>query len=200
LIVALHGRGGREPDLITSVEALDPERRYDALSLRGPHPLGDGFEWFQAPEAVPFPEPAAPATGSTPELAAFAATLREAVAAVDAALARLGPQHPPERTVVVGYSQGAALAYLLALRAERPRPAGLVAIAGFLLAVPGLELDLAHPPARVAIVHGTNDDVVPVGHGRAPRDRLTAAGAEVRYVEHALGHGFDPAVLAGWLR
>ncbi len=68
--------------------------------------------------------------------------------------------------------------------------------------VPGFELDLAPPLPPVAIGHGTYDDVIGVEWGRAARDTLTAAGADVLYRESPMGHSIDPGFLeeiAAWL-
>jgi dipeptidyl aminopeptidase/acylaminoacyl peptidase len=45
--------------------------------------------------------------------------------------------------------------------------------------------------ARVLIIHGRDDDVIPVGQSRALRDGLLRAGRDVEYVETPTG-GHDP--------
>lgn len=110
---------------------------------------------------------------------------------------------PAERTVLGGFSQGAVMTYALGLGAGRPRPAGLVALSGFMPSVPGFELDLASPLPRVAIGHGALDPVIGVEWGRDARARLEAAGAEVTYRESPhMGHSIDPLVfreLPAWV-
>ncbi len=44
--------------------------------------------------------------------------------------------------MIGGFSQGAAMAWVLSLGPGRPRPAGLLAMSGFIPAVPGLGLGL----------------------------------------------------------
>ena len=45
---------------------------------------------------------------------------------------------PPSRTVLGGFSQGAVMAYALALAGSMPRPAGMIALSGFIPTVEGL--------------------------------------------------------------
>ena len=91
-----------------------------------------------------------------------------------------------------GFSQGCAMAYALALYRGRPRPDALLAMSGFIPSVEGYELDLVSPFPRIAIVHGALDDTIPVQWGRAARETLEEAGAEVLYREWPIGHWIDP--------
>jgi phospholipase/carboxylesterase len=55
----------------------------------------------------------------------------------------------------------------------------------------------------VAIAHGTGDPIIGVEWGRAARDALRSAGADVTYVESPVGHTLDPRELprlAEWVR
>jgi len=68
--------------------------------------------------------------------------------------------------------------------------------------VPGFELDLEPPFPQIAIGHGTRDPVIGVEWGRAARETLTRAGADVLYREYPLPHAVDPSFLdelATWL-
>jgi phospholipase/carboxylesterase len=100
-----------------------------------------------------------------------------------------------EQTVLGGFSQGSVMAYALALGAGRPRPAGILALSGFMPEVEGLELDLSPPLPPVAIGHGVYDPVIPVEWGRRARERLEQAGADVLYREYPLPHAVDPSFL-----
>ena len=95
-----------------------------------------------------------------------------------------------------GFSQGAVMAYALGLGAGRPRPAGLIALSGFMPTVPGFALDLTAALPRVVIGHGTLDPVISVDWGRRARDVLTDAGADVYYLESPrMAHSIDPVLL-----
>jgi predicted esterase len=101
---------------------------------------------------------------------------------------------PADRVVLGGWSQGAAVAALLGLAAGRARPAALLVLGGS-LALHAVELDLRPPLPRVAIAHGTDDDVVPVAAARNLRALLELAGADVLYRETGVGHELDQAVV-----
>jgi phospholipase/carboxylesterase len=88
------------------------------------------------------------------------------------------------------------MAWAMTLTPDRARPAGVMAMSGFIPQVGGFELDdsrLAGLP--VAISHGTLDPVIAVDFGRAARDRAEAAGAGVEYHETPVGHTLDPDVV-----
>jgi phospholipase/carboxylesterase len=97
--------------------------------------------------------------------------------------------------VLGGFSQGAVMSYALGLGKGRPRTRALIALSGFIPAVEGWEPDLEPPFPPIAIAHGTYDAVIPVEFGRAARDRLETAGAEVWYRESPIEHSIDPQVL-----
>ena len=100
---------------------------------------------------------------------------------------------PLDRTVLGGFSQGTVMAYSVGLGPDRPQPAGILAMSGFMPIVDGFELGLADRSSLpVMIEHGANDPVIVADWGREARDRLTAAGAHVEYQEHPGGHHIDP--------
>jgi phospholipase/carboxylesterase len=101
----------------------------------------------------------------------------------------------PERTVLGGFSQGAMMSYALGLGVDRPRPAGIIALSGFVPTVEGFELDLERPLPPIAIGHGTYDPVIGVEWGRRAKDLLEQAGADVLFRESPLPHAVDPAFL-----
>lgn len=177
-LVLLHGRGADEHDLFPLLDYLDPERRLDGVTVRGPLSLPPGgAHWYRL------------AGLGTPDLATFAPTFDTASAWLD------GLGYPPERLVLGGFSQGAVMAYALGLAAGRPRPRAIVALSGFLPTVPDYPLDLSAPLPRVAIGHGVHDQVIGVEWGRQAKERLEQAGAEVLYRESPVDHTIDPHFL-----
>jgi phospholipase/carboxylesterase len=108
------------------------------------------------------------------------------------------------RTVIGGFSQGSVMSYALGLGADRPAPAGIIALSGFMPRVPGFQLDLeSRDGLPVAIGHGTQDPVIGVEYGREARRLLSDAGLSVTWRESPMMHGVDPAYLAeleDWLR
>jgi phospholipase/carboxylesterase len=95
------------------------------------------------------------------------------------------------------------MSYALGLAAERPRPAAIIALSGFVPEVPGFALGLDQRAGLpVAIGHGTHDPVIGVEFGRQARALLEGAGADVRYRESPMPHSIDPGYLSelrGWL-
>jgi phospholipase/carboxylesterase len=188
--VLIHGRGADEHDLFPLADALDPERRLAAVLPRGPLRLPPGGAHWYVVHEVGRPDPAT----FLPTYAALGGWLDATAAAHEVA---------SDRVVIAGFSQGAVMSYALGLGAGRPRPAGIIALSGFVPVVAGFDLDL---PGRaglpVAIGHGTLDPVIEVGFGRSARDQLEGAGLVVRYQESPMPHSIDPAFLGelrGWL-
>jgi len=172
-LVLLHGRGADEHDLYPMLDALDPERRLHGYTPRGPLALPPGgAHWYVVPR-VGYPDPA---------------SFAESYALLTDWLDEL----PYERIVLGGFSQGAVMAYAAGLGEGRPRPAALVVSSGFIPTVEGWRPDLSPPFPPIAIAHGTYDSVIPVEFGRAARDMLAAAGADVVYRESPIDHSVDP--------
>ena len=189
-LVLFHGRGTDENDLFPLLDMLDPERRMLGATARGPLSLPPGGQHWYIVRQVGFPDHDT-----------FHSTYAEASNWLDDFLERHAV--PPERTVLGGFSQGGVMSCALGLGEGRPRPAGIIALSGFIPAVDGFELDLENARGLpVAIGHGSHDPVISVDFGRDARDRLTAAGAEVTYRETPMAHSVDPGFareLPSWL-
>ena len=188
-LVLFHGRGASEHDLFPLLDMLDPERRLVGVTPRGPLALPPGGAHWYVVRQVGFPDP--DTFGPTYDL-------------VSRWLDRLTEQTgiPLERTVLGGFSQGAVMSHALGLGAGRPRPAGIVALSGFIPVVDGFEPDLSPPLPPIAIGHGTLDPVISVDFGRRARATLEGAGADLLYREYPLPHTIDPRFLdelQGWL-
>lgn len=176
-LVLLHGRGADERDLLPFLDLLDPQRRLLGLTPGGPLSLPPGGRHWYAVARVGFPDPDT-----------FAASYELLQRELDV---------PWERTIVGGFSQGAVMAYALALGEGRPTPAGLLAMSGFVPTVPGVwEPDLDRPGLPVFITHGRRDPVIDVGFGRRAAALLKEAGVPVEYHETDAAHHVDPRVLA----
>jgi phospholipase/carboxylesterase len=189
-LLLFHGRGTDEHDLYPLLDALDPYRRLLGATARGPLSLPPGGAHWYAVRRIGFPDHDT-----------FHSTYPLVTSWVDSLLSEHGIPH--ERTILGGFSQGAVMSYAAALGAGRPRPAGVLALSGFIPTVEGFEIDLAGCEGLpVAIGHGTHDPVIPVSFGHEARDRLVAAGADVTWRESPITHTVDPAFLTelpGWL-
>jgi phospholipase/carboxylesterase len=163
---------------------LDQSRRLVALLPRGPLSLPPGGAHWYAVRRVGYPDPAT-----------FLPTFERLAFWLDAVLVDAGV--PIDRAVVGGFSQGAVMAYSLALAAGRPRPAGVIAMSGFIPRVEGFHLALEDRSGLpVFISHGTNDSVIGVQWGQTARDRLAASRLDVTYREDPVEHTISPTALA----
>jgi phospholipase/carboxylesterase len=110
----------------------------------------------------------------------------------------------PELTVLGGFSMGTVMSHALALGADRPPPAGILAFSGFVPQVDGWEPDLAaRRSLRAFVAHGRSDPIIQVEFGRRAREVLASAGLDVEYHESAAAHQIDPAHIPaaiGWLQ
>jgi phospholipase/carboxylesterase len=92
------------------------------------------------------------------------------------------------QAIVAGFSQGCALTLALGLRrSDRPRPAGLLAMSGFLPQRDELEYDFSSAPP-VFVQHGVADPTISVEHGRQGATRLAAEDVPVVYREYPMAH------------
>lgn len=182
-LVLLHGRGADEDDLFPLLDVLDPERRLVGITPRGPLSLPPGGAHWYAVREIGFPD-----------RSTFWPTYELLTGWLDALLEDHGVTH--EQLVIGGFSQGTVMSYAAGLGAGRPRPAGIIALSGFMPTVEGFELDLADRSGfPVAIGHGAADPVIGVQWARQAHERLDAAGANVTYEEHPGAHQIDPLFL-----
>jgi phospholipase/carboxylesterase len=190
LLVLFHGRGADERDLFPLLDLLDPEGRLLGVTPRGPLRLPPGGAHWYAVQEIGYPDPGT-----------FTATYALVSEWLDDLVASVGV--PSERVVLGGFSQGAVMTYSLGLGQGRARPAGLIALSGFMPTVPGFGLDLGPPLPRVAIGHGALDAVISVEWSRKAHASLLSAGADVTFHESSqLGHSIDPVFfrqLPAWL-
>lgn len=190
-LVLIHGRGADENDLFPLFDMLDPERRLLGVCPRGPLSLPPGGAHWYAVYRVGFPDPET-----------FFPTYTRLASWLDGFLAERGIAH--DNTVIGGFSQGAVMSYALSLGPDRPRPAGTIALSGFLPTVDGFDLQLdglaGYP---VAIGHGTHDPIITADFGRDAKARLEGAGADVTWRESPMPHTIDPNYiddLVPWLK
>jgi phospholipase/carboxylesterase len=182
-LVLFHGRGADENDLFPLLDFLDPERHLVGAAPRGPLSLPPGGAHWYVVREIGFPDEETFATSY--ELAGgWLAAFAEETGV------------PPEQTMLGGFSQGAVMTYALSLGRGRPRPAGLIALSGFIPTVEGFELDLSTPLPPTAIGHGTYDPVISVDWSRRAKQQLDEAGADVLYREYPLSHAIDPRYLS----
>jgi phospholipase/carboxylesterase len=98
-----------------------------------------------------------------------------------------------QHTVIGGFSQGAALALHTGLRYPH-RLGGVILLSGELLLADSLA-DERHPAnvdTPILMLHGTEDEAVPLEDARRSRDRLRELGYKVDWHEFPTGHAVSP--------
>jgi len=101
----------------------------------------------------------------------------------------------PDRTYLMGFSQGAALSIATALR--RPELVrGIAALLGFAPAAPDEVVSGRLSNMPIFMATGSEDETVPVDVARRTADLLRRAGADLTYNEYPIGHKLSAAGLA----
>ena len=188
LIVLCHGLGADGHDLIDIAAAWThavPHAAFAAPDAPFPCDLAPmGRQWFSVADRTP---------------ALMEQGVRRAAgflgAFIDAELARLSL--PPDAYALVGFSQGAMTCLFTGLRRAVP-PRAILAYSGALIAPESLVADWktanANASIPVLLVHGEDDEVVPVSRSREAEADLLAAGIPVESLYcPRLGHGIDEA-------
>ena len=184
LVILLHGYGANGDDLFGIAQALAPHmpdtafRSPNAPQRSAMNPMG--YQWFPIPWL----------DGSTE--AEMQSGAREAIktlhAYIDEAMAEEGVA--PDRTILLGFSQGTMLSLTVGLRRETAL-AGIVGFSGRLIATEEDGPITSKPP--VLLVHGDEDEMVPVASIHEARSELAAAGVDVMWhISEGVGHGIAP--------
>ena len=182
LVVLVHGYGSDGNDLIGLAPHWQEQMPGAAfVAPHGPDRVSGshGYQWFPISRIDP-QEMAKGVESAGPLLDQF----------VDAELARLSL--PPERLILVGFSQGTMLSLHVGLR-RAIAPAAIVGLSGLLPAPPPGRAD---SPA-IFLAHGSADDVIPVQAMLMAASALGIAGFRVQWhLAHGIGHGVDPETIA----
>jgi phospholipase/carboxylesterase len=167
-----HGLTGDETVMWVFTTRLSKD--YLMIAPRGPHPVMiGGYGWH----------------GSIKQRWPAWQDLRPAVEELTGLLSPENfPQADFSRMHAMGFSQGAAMLFTLALlHPERVR--ALAGLSGFM--PEGAEALVTRRPLvgkPVFLAHGTKDELVPVERARRAVDLLEQAGAAVTYCEEEVGH------------
>lgn len=184
LVILLHGYGADGNDLIGLADPLAPHMpntRFVAPNAPERcvnNPMG--YQWFPIPHM----------DGSTPADAAASAAksfdmLNRYLDGVEAS------GMPPERTLLVGFSQGTMMSLHVAPRRAKPF-AGVVGFSGRLLNPENLAGEIVSKPP-VLLIHGDVDPVVPVSSLPEAADALTKLEVETyTHISKGTAHGIAP--------
>jgi phospholipase/carboxylesterase len=187
-ILALHGRGSHEGDLIELAPHLPQGLLW--VSPRAPLLLGpDSYEWYRV-RVIGKPDP--------DQVLAAIDTLERFIGEMLAA-------YPvdPTRLFLLGFSQGSMLSLCYTVTHPQ-RIAGVIAQSGYLPNNIDLEIREAELVGKpFLLTHGVQDTMIPVEWDRVSRDRLQQFGVDLTYHEFQMGHTVSMEsleVISGWLQ
>ena len=170
-VVMVHGRGATAESILTLAEELGrPDLAYLA-------PQAAGSTWYPYSFLAPLHQ-------NEPGLSSGLARIGEVLARVEAA------GIPSERTVLLGFSQGACLTTEFAARNAR-RYGGVVALSGGLIGPPGTPRDYAGSLAGTPVFLGCSDrdPHIPLPRVEESAEILAELGGEVtKRIYPAMGH------------
>jgi len=186
LVFVLHGRGADARDLADLAPMMGDGYRFIFPNAPEPFEPAPGFQfgytWFDGWPAEPNSS-----RNSRIVLMRF----------IDETLQRYAT--PPGKVILSGFSQGGLMSLDVGFRIQE-KLAGIVVMSGALYEDDPPPLSSALP---VLIVHGTQDDMIPVLAARRSRRILESHGVELEYHEFPMGHSVTPesiAVVADFIR
>jgi len=186
-ILALHGRGSNEQDLIGLAPYLPKEFLW--ISPRGTFTLGaDSYEWFQITQ-IGKPDPI---------------RLQDALQTIDTFIDEIIKNYPVDKNklYLLGFSQGS----LVAMSYTLTKPASVTAViaqSGYIPHEAGLQFDEVGIKNKPFILtHGIQDHLLPIDWARRSRDTLQKLEVNLEYHEFNMGHQVNEeslAVINSWL-
>lgn len=181
LVVFMHGRGADASDLSDLAPMIDGPGGYRFVFPNAARPfeaypgMTMGYSWFD---------------GWPPEGESIVESRTSMLTLIDQLVAR----YPnPGKVVLGGFSQGGLMALDVGFRTTTPL-AGIAVMSGAVYEgdLPDLR---ARAGQRVLLIHGTDDDVIPVVAAQRSRRVLEDHGIEPEYHEFAMGHHVTPESL-----
>lgn len=178
LVIALHGRGGTAASMINLREAMGAHTAIFAAP-QGAYPAGAGYSWFfDTQDRTLWPR-------------ADALTVEQLLGALHG----LRQRYHIGNVYLLGHSQGAGVAYLLATQARSE-------VSGLLCFGAGDPLDMADATRWAAtkglpvfLSHGRQDAVVPFSKAVAAQTFFQGQGMAVTFEPYIGGHGLETAPL-----
>jgi phospholipase/carboxylesterase len=190
LIIMIHGLGGDE-NVMWIFEHVLPTHA-TVIAPRAPlwiepntpyaEEANGGYSWFR------------PAPLPRPDAATLAASLEALQKFIEAAIKKYEVDR--DQIYLIGFSQGAAVCYALA-QSMSDRLSGVIALAGFRpLGTEQSEMivheTIKHPKHGYLILHGLEDERVPIEYARQAADAVRSIGATIELHEYPIGHKISP--------
>ncbi len=201
LIVMIHGLGGDENVMWIFERALPQPAT--VIAPRAPiwiepntpyaEEASGGYSWFR------------PAPLPRPDRSTFATSIDALEKLIEASIKKYEVDR--NQIYLLGFSQGAAMCYALSL-AMPEQISGVIALAGFLPEStdkplpPDIEVS-GLPKNGYLILHGLEDERLPIEYARTAQSALRSIGAAVEYREYPIGHKISPQgmqAIEQWLK
>ena len=180
LLILLHGYGSNEQDLFSFAEELPEELLI--VSTQAPYEMGYGaYAWY----AINFDD----VKGKFSDLKQAKTSIVKIADFIDEIKTKYNTN--PDKTFLLGFSQGAILSYSLSFMYPN-KVNYVVALSGY------INQDMIPKKISKGIKteyycsHGTVDQVLPVDWARKSKPFLDNLGLENVYSEYNVGHGVAP--------
>lgn len=180
LLILLHGYGSNEQDLFSFAEELPDDLLI--VSAQAPHSMSFGaYAWY----AINFDA----VNGKFSDLIQAKESVDKIAVFIDEIKAKYNTN--PDKTFLLGFSQGAILSYALSFNYPN-KVQHVVALSGYI----NEELLPKEIPNTITtnyyISHGTVDQVLPIEWARKAPILLKETGLKNEYSEYPVGHGVAP--------
>ena len=181
LLILLHGYGSNEQDLFSFADELPDELLI--VSVRAPYEMGfGGYAWY----AINLDAN----NGKFSDLDEAKKSIKKIANFIDEIKVKYHTN--PEKTFLLGFSQGAILSYALSFLHPN-KVQHILALSGYIN--DGLlpeNIDTLHIKTDYYISHGTVDQVLPVDWARKSTKFLDNLQIPYQYTEYPVGHGVAP--------
>ncbi|OAD44952.1 alpha/beta hydrolase [Polaribacter atrinae] len=180
LLVLLHGYGSNEQDLFSFAEELPDELLI--VSAQAPYTLGAGsYAWY----AINFDD----INGKFSDLEQAKESIDKIAIFIDEVKTKYNTN--PEKTFLLGFSQGAALSYSLSFFYPN-KVQHVIALSAYVnteLLPTAISKEIE---TDYYCSHGTVDQVIPIEWARKSKPFLDNLGLKNVYSEYPVGHGVAP--------
>ena len=185
LVILLHGYGADGNDLFGLSQPLSqymPDTVFRAPNAPEKSAVNPaGYQWF--------PIPWLDGSSEAERNAGFERSVGILDTYLTEAMAEEGVS--PAQTALIGFSQGTMMSLYVAPRREAA-VAGVVGFSGRLIPGDDLKAEAKVKPP-VLLVHGDQDEMIPVADMSSAETQLRAAGFEVSsHISRGIGHGIAP--------
>ncbi|MDB0615289.1 alpha/beta hydrolase-fold protein [Tenacibaculum dicentrarchi] len=181
LLILLHGYGSNEEDLFSFAQEL-PENML-IISAQAPYTMGgNAFAWY----AINFDA----VKGKFSDLEQAATSVTKIADFIDEIKSKYNTN--PDKTFILGFSQGAILSYALSFNYPN-KVQHVIALSGYIdEKLIKNQQENTKITTDYYISHGTVDQVIPVDWARKAPVFLNANNLKNDYSEYPVGHGVAP--------